>query len=713
MSSHDNVLTSDELVAAGLDEADANQLCAVINTLFQNLEHDGQEKVWMSIVSNALEPRHPFSVHTLVKEKVFGSQYDGIPPLWYPSKSIISNTNLFKFMCFFMTDYASELIDSDNATEQLEKLINIAVNDPEIYWTKVLQFAKIEFKVAPQRVLEHAEDADGVTWFPGSQLNIADIVLNKIRNKKDAIIWQEENVQTEELQTMSGEELRELSFRIAAAISKVHVKGSCIAVYLPMTALSVAIYLGIVLAGCVVVSIADSFAAPEVKSRLQITKSSVIFTQDVILRAGRVHSLYEKISDIEDLQCIVIPAGATSLKVELKSGDLSFDQFLACTFGQDFQPVICHPYSHTNILFSSGTTGIPKGISWTHLTPLKCGIDGMFYQDIRTSSVVCWPTNLGWMMGPWLLYASFLNEATMALYQGSPTSPEFCKFVESAKVTMLGVIPSIVRHWKHKDMKKDCDWSQIRCFSSTGEASSYDEYHWLMAQAGYVPIIEYCGGTEIGGAYITSCMLHTQTPSGFTLPVLGSKVVVLHDSSVTDIRDVCTFVGELALVPPTLGLSQMLLNKDHKKEYYMGMTRYGPYNYNLRRHGDVFEKNSQRFYFSRGRADDTMNLGGIKVSCIELEYTVMRKVSEIKEAAAVSYTYGTGGPEELALFLVLHSKDEIDLIKLKQECQNAIKAEINPLFKVSQVLLRDKLPRTSTNKITRNVLRNELKHSKL
>ena len=108
--------------------------------------------------------------------------------------------------------------------------------------------------------------------------------------------------------------------------------------------------------------------------------------------------------------------------------------------------------------------GTPKAIPWTHLTPLKCGVDGMFGQNIHSRSVVCWPTNLGWMMGPWLMFAAFLNKAPIALFQGSPVSPAFCKFVETAEVTMLGVIPSIVRGWKGKNM--------------TQVAMSHLETHW-------------------------------------------------------------------------------------------------------------------------------------------------------------------------------------------------------------------------------------------
>ena len=102
----------------------------------------------------------------------------------------------------------------------------------------------------------------------------------------------------------------------------------------------------------------------------------------------------------------------------------------ACTCSDDI----------SNILFSSGTTGDPKAIPWSHVTPIRCGSDAFAHHDIRERDVVCWPTNLGWMMGPWLLYAALLNGAAVALFHGSPTDRLFPKFVEQARVTMLGLV---------------------------------------------------------------------------------------------------------------------------------------------------------------------------------------------------------------------------------------------------------------------------------
>jgi acyl-coenzyme A synthetase/AMP-(fatty) acid ligase len=141
---------------------------------------------------------------------------------------------------------------------------------------------------------------------------------------------------------------------------------------------------------------------------------------------------------------------------------------------------------------------IIKAIPWTQTTPIKCAADAHFHQDVRPGDVLVWPTNLGWMMGPWLVFASLLNRATMGLYNGTPTGTEFGRFVQDAKATMLGVVPSLVRTWRNTGCMRNVDWRSLKVFSSTGECAHPGDMRWLMSLAGGRPVIEYCGGTEIG-----------------------------------------------------------------------------------------------------------------------------------------------------------------------------------------------------------------------
>ncbi|MBA0678399.1 hypothetical protein Goari_019751 [Gossypium aridum] len=346
--------------------------------------------------------------------------------------------------------------------------------------------------------------------------------------------------------------------------------------------------------------------------------------------------------------------------------------------------------------------------------------------DIRKGDIVAWPTNLGWMMGPWLVYASLLNGASMALYNGSPLSSGFSKFVQDAKVTMLGVIPSIVRTWKSTGCIAGYDWSSIRCFSSTGEASNVDEYLWLMGRACYKPVIEYCGGTEIGGGFVSGSFLQPQSLAAFSTPVMGCRLFILGDDG-HPIPEDAPGMGELALGPLMFGSSSTLLNASHYDVYFKEMPSWnglGKANLCyldpelsvkhksrvLRRHGDVFERTSRGYYRAHGRADDTMNIGGIKVSSVEIERICNAVDSCVLETAAIGVPPADGGPEHLVIAVVFKDPDNStsDLNKLRISFNSAVQRNLNPLFKVSHVVALPSLPRTATNKVMRRVLRQQL-----
>jgi acetyl-CoA synthetase len=468
----------------------------------------------------------------------------------------------------------------------------------------------------------------------------------------------------------------------------------------------VAAYLGAVRAGCRVVSIADSFSAAELARRCRIGAARAVITVAAYARSGRTIDLYAKIRDAAAPPAFVIPpAGGPGedgpprppAGAALRAGDLWWSDLLSRDAARRSDPA--DPYDTTNILFSSGTTGDPKAIPWTQLTPIKCAMDGHFHQDIRPGDVVAWPTNIGWMMGPWLIYATLINGATMALYEGAPTAAAFCRFVRDAGVTVLGLVPSIVRSWRGAGAARPGDWDRVRVFSSTGEPSSREDYLWLMSLAGYrAPVIEYLGGTEIGGGHITGAVVQPASPATFTTPALGIDFVLLDEAG----RPVAEGeTGELFLVPPSIGLSQSLLNDDHHRVYFEGCPA-GPRGEILRRHGDRFARLDGGFLRARGRADDTMNLGGIKVSAVELEQALDRHPS-VYETAAVAVQPEGEGADRLVVFAVL--KEPIETGRLRAELQGLIAERLNPLFRIHDLAIVDGLPRTASNKLMRRELR--------
>ncbi len=346
-------------------------------------------------------------------------------------------------------------------------------------------------------------------------------------------------------------------------------------------------------------------------------------------------------------------------------------------------------------MFSSGTTGEPKAIPWTHTSPIKGASDGYYHQDIHKNDIVCWPTNLGWMMGPWLVFATLINKGTIALYYGAPVAEDFGEFVQNAKVTMLGVIPSFVKIWKTTGCMEVFNWSSIKCLSSTGEVSSIPDMEYLMKLAKNKPVIEYCGGTEISGGYAASTIVQPNIAGAFSSQALGGEFILLNDD-----HNKCS-KGELFLIPPIMGLSNSLFTRNNYNVYYKDVPSFE--GKKLRRHGDELEQLSNGYYAARGRVDDAMNLGGIKISSVQIE-AVINKLDFINDSAAIAVSPENGGPSLLVIFYVENPSHLIESERLFKAI-NCVKENINPLFRVHDLVRIEALPRTASNKIMRRSLR--------
>ncbi len=543
------------------------------------------------------------------------------------------------------------------------------------FWHHMIQRLGIRFQRPYSTVLDLSDGIEQPHWLVDARFNIVESCF--LAPKTDtAVIWQQPGGP---LQRWTYGELERLTNLVAnGLVNAGYGLGDAIAIIMPMTVEAVAIYLGIIKIGGVVVSIADSFAPVEIATRLQLGQAKAVFTQASMQRRGKQLPLYEKLVTAIAPRAIVI---SSETSCPLRAGDLSWEEFLSDD--EQFTAVPCGPDTPLNILFSSGTTGTPKAIPWTHTTPIKCATDGHLHHDLHPDDVAAWPTSLGWMMGPWLIYASLINRATMALYGDAPLDRGFGSFVQRAGVTLLGVVPSLVSAWRRSGCMTGLDWQRIRTFSSTGECSNADDMAFLMALGGHRPIIEYCGGTEVGGGYITGTRVQPTYPSTFSTPALGLTIVIL------DEQDQPSSIGEAFIVPPSIGLSTTLLNRDHHQVYFEGTPTYP---LPLRRHGDRLVKLVNGYYRVEGRVDDTMNLGGIKVSAVEIE-RVLQTLPDVQEVAAVSYT--SGSPTKLVIYAVLNP-DVTPHPDLQTFFQQAVRQSLNPLFQIKDVVIVDKLPRTAS-----------------
>ena len=668
------MLTVEQLVTCGLEKAEALQIIEAVNRI---LPTQTPTACWAEISRHILTPQHPFALHQLLYETVY-ADFDrakyGPPPAWFPTDEDIAEANITRLM--------AELHIKTYPEFQAWSIAN-----RDTFWQMMIEALGIK---ATEIYTEARKDATGIST-KLAQLNIVESCFNA-PDDAIAIVTQREN--DENLSTLTYHELESLTNRVANGLVDMGIKqGDAVAINMPMTAESVAIYLGIVKAGCVVVGIADSFAPEEITTRLRIGNAKAVFTQDYINRAGKRLPLSEKVIAANAPKAVVLSCESGELVAQIqRENDMTWGDFLSDT--ETFTAVPCHPDANTNILFSSGTTGEPKAIPWTHTTPIKAAADAHLHHDIHPGDVLAWHTNLGWMMGPWLIYASLINKATIALYDGgSPTGRDFGVFVQHAKVSMLGVVPTLVRAWQRTECMHGLDWHAIRAFSSTGECSNPEEMLYLMALAGYKPVIEYCGGTEIGGGYLTGTRVQPAAPSTFTTPALGVDFLLFNQNG--ELTD----NGEIFIIPPSLGLSTSLLNADHDEVYFAGTPQ--P---NLRRHGDAIERLGGGYYRAHGRVDDTMNLSGIKVSSAEIE-EVLNTLEDIQETAAVAVSPKDGGPSQLVIYTVLVASAAPAKQELHATLQAALSERLNPLFRIHDVVIVDALPRTASNKVMRRLLR--------
>lgn len=672
-------LTPEELVAHGANPSWAEALCARFDSALVRLE---PREAWREIATQFLGPTLPFGVHEHLHAWAF-SRWDarlGLPPIWSPTSDFARSTNLA--ICLRELNLAD-----------VREFHAWSLEHRAEFWQAMAARIGIRWGQPPKQTLDLSDGVERARWFPGARLNIVESCF-QAEESATAIVRQREG---EPIREVSYGELRSLMLRVAAGLRRLGVRpGDPIAIDLPMNIEAVAIYLAIIWVGGTVVAIADSLAPVEIETRLRISAARLIFTQDFVPRAEKRLPLYSKLVHVARGCSAIVLGCDRELPVELlRTEDAVFESFLGKAEHAG-PPHLAAADDATNLLFSSGTTGDPKSIPWTHATPIKAAADAWLYHNVRAESRLAWPTNLGWMMGPWLIYATLLNRASMALFEGAPAGRAFGQFISRARVTMLGVIPTLVKTWRDSGCMQGLDWSRLELFSSTGECSNPHDMRYLSSLAGYKPIIEYCGGTEIGGAYITSTLLEDNRPSQFSTPAFGLGLL-LNDEGREALE------GEGLLVPPCVGLSQTLTNQDHHRVYHEGLPS-GPQGEVLRRHGDRLERLADGYYRAHGREDDTMNLAGIKVSSVEIE-RVVNGLAGIAESAAIAVPPALGGPAGLVVHVALQSGYTANEAEWTARLQQAIRSQLNPLFKLQQVVIAPSLPRTASGKLMRRLLR--------
>jgi acetyl-CoA synthetase len=353
------------------------------------------------------------------------------------------------------------------------------------------------------------------------------------------------------------------------------------------------------------------------------------------------------------------------------------------------------------IIYTSGTTGKPKGALHTHCGfPIKAAQDMAFGTDVHQGDTIYWMTDLGWMMGPWLVFGSLILGATMFLYDGAPDFPapnRLWQLAEKHKVNQMGISPTLIRSLipHGEEQFNQHNLSSLKCFASTGEPWNPDPWLWLFEKVGNkkIPIINYSGGTEISGGIVMGNPLMPLKPCAFSAPCPGMDVDVL-DEDANPLRDA---VGELVIKSPWIGMTRGFW---HDQQRYLD-TYWSRWE-NIWVHGDFAAIDKDGLWYILGRSDDTIKIAGKRLGPAEVE-SILVKHNDIVEAAAIGVPHDVKG-SELILFAVTKPKVERSEA-LRQALNKMVIAEMGKALAPKAIFFVSDLPKTRNAKVMRRMIR--------
>jgi acetyl-CoA synthetase len=353
------------------------------------------------------------------------------------------------------------------------------------------------------------------------------------------------------------------------------------------------------------------------------------------------------------------------------------------------------------LAYTSGTTGRPKGAVHVHAgLTVKIAQEGAFQLDVNQGDTLMWATDMGWIMGPWMVIAGLANGATIATFDGAPNYPgpdRIWSVVENLGVTIIGLSPTLVRVLQPEgaDQARKHDLSKLRLFGSTGEPWNPDPWNWLFEEVGEGtrPIINISGGTEIGACILSCNLLQGLKPTSLGGPSLGVDADVYDASG----NPVCGEVGELVIRGSWPGMTRGFWNEpDRYLDTYWSRFE------DTWVHGDWAEIDDDGFWFLHGRSDDTLNIAGKRIGPAEIESVAVSDPAVVM-AAAIGLPDDLKG-EVVGLYLVA-APGVVPDSDVTGRVSNLLAATLGKAFRPKSVDWVADLPRTRSAKIMRRVVK--------
>jgi acetyl-CoA synthetase len=615
---------------------------------------------------------------------------------WNPTADYIENANVTR-------------LARAHGLSGIDELRSRSVADPAWYWDAVATDLGLRFRAPYCSVLELSNGIEHPEWFVGATMNIVDSCLVRWRDETPDQVAVTHEDEAGRIRELTFSELAAEVARAANGLRELGIgRGDAVAVYLPMIPEAVVACYAVAAIGAVLVPLFSGFASTAIASRLADAEAKAVIVADVTMRRGRAVPLLPQVDEAL-AQCptvelvVVVPNGADHPPKYVGARMVLWSQL---TFRDAPLAPADVDAMHTLLLaYTSGTTGKPKGAVHTHAGFLvKTASEVAYSFDVKPGGVFSWVTDMGWIMGPLSVFGTHANGATLLLYEGSPDQPDgmrLWQIAERHQVTMLGVSPTLVRALRSTELTELPDLSSVHVLGSTGEPWDAESYEWLARDVfgGRVPVINFSGGTEVGGSFLAPYPVEPIRSCSLGGPSLGMDVDVV-DGDGLSIRGE---VGELVCRQPWPSMTRGIW-KDEERYIQAYWSRFP----GMWTHGDFAMVDADGQWFVRGRSDDVMNVAGKRLAPAEVE-SVMITHPRVAEAAAVGVPDDVKG-EAVWAFWVPRSGEGDDgdtrtVVEIGGELAALVGRELGKPFTPSKVWQVAALPKTRSAKIMRRAIR--------
>ncbi len=587
-----------------------------------------------------------------------------------------------------------------------DTLYRRSVEDPAWFWGAVAADLGLEWIRSYRQVLDLSRGIPWARWFTGGQTNLVANCLDRHvragRGERPAIIWEGEDGS---VRTLTYEQLSEEVCRMAGALRGLGLgKGDVAGVFMPMVPETVIATLALSRIGAIYVPIFSGYAPAAVATRLADCGARVLFTADGFTRRGQPVEMKrvadEAVAQVKSVERVIVTRRLGNRVPWTAGRDLWWHDAVR-NYPTSARLEAMDPEDPFMIIYTSGTTGRPKGTVHVHMGfPLKGTMDMAYCFDVRPTDRVFWYTDIGWMMGPWLIIGTLTLGATMILYDGTPDHPapeRLWEIVERHKVTVLGISPTAIRAlMRHgSELPHRHDLSSLRILGSTGEPWNPEPWTWYFEHigGGRLPVMNYSGGTEISGGIVGCDPLHPQVPTAFTGPILGIAADVYDERG----RPVRGEVGELVITQPWPGMTRGFWRDPDRyiETYWSRWPRVWV-------HGDWVRIDEDGFWYILGRSDDTLNIAGKRIGPAEVESALVTHPA-VSEAAAIGVPHDIKG-EVIVCFAVLRP-GYAPSDALRAELKQTAAAHLGKALAPEDIRFVRDLPKTRNAKIMRRVIR--------